>query len=110
MRYDSISASETTQEDILKQIVGNTSTNSIILSSLPGFVFAIMFFIVRTKMVATPKTFEKVIPESVLPIMIAATMSTMTEQYVAMKYPHMKFELGFITGIIIGSVVASKIL
>ena len=110
LRYDSISTNETKQEDVFHQIVGSTSSSSIILSSLSGFVFAIVFFIVRTKMIQTPKNFEKVIPESVLPIMIAASMYTITEQYVLMKYPHPRFEFGFISGIVIGSVVASKLL
>ena len=110
LRYDSISTSETKQEDVLNTIIGSTSSSSIVLSSLSGFVFAMVFFIVRTKMTQTPKNFGKVIPESVLPIVIAATMYTMSEQYILMKYPHPRFEFGFVSGIIIGSAVASKLL
>lgn len=108
LRYETLRASSS--EDATRRLLGDTSARSVTLSSFPGFAFALTFFIVRTKTSVARVDVDGTQTESVVPLVIAASVCTAVKQYAMLKHPHEMFELGFPVGCLLGSVVASKIL
>ena len=83
-------------------MLGDTSTRSVLLSSAPGFAFAVAFFLVRTKVAHGGA-------ESIVPLTIAAAVATAAQQHLLHRYGPPGFEFGFLAGCVVGSVVASKL-
>lgn len=94
--------------DPFEAMVGSLAPASVVLSMLPGVAFALSFFFFQRQIVQRMK---EVGAESIMPLVMASAVGLIVNEVILVYHGEFaRFRYGYVSGILLGSVLASKML
>ena len=97
----------------LSSILGDTSSKSIVKSSLPGLSFVIFYYGLRANIIAKMQRLDGYMPESTMPLVVAAFASSCFTQLLYTMTPlepvANPFAFGNALGVIVGSLIVERV-
>lgn len=91
-----------------ENVVGSLAPKDVVLSILSGVAFALSFFFFQRQILQRMKD---VGAESILPLVMASVVGMTVDELVLIYHgPYERFRYGAVSGILLGSVMASNIL
>lgn len=92
----------------LERVVGSLAPKDVLLSTLSGVAFALSFFLFQRQILQRMKD---VGAESILPLVMASIVGMTVDELLLIYHgPYEHFRYGAVSGILLGSVMASHVL